>query len=176
MLLFFGGFPAFVTWIAPITWTTFTRHDGRVEMKARVCVFFILPFRHETVAEVTAVDEQTIAGTREKWDQGSRDDRDKYVTTESQGYLVVHGDGQEVKLAVSPVNLSDVASKVHVFLHDPGATELHFFLAANWKIGVVLGGILCLCTVLFILAQLTWFLPASWQKRFVPPRKHLPTS
>lgn len=77
------GFPAATTWLAPVTWTTFTRQDGRVEMKAKVCLFFVVPFRHEEVAEVTGVDEQTIAGTREKRTSGTADDQKEYITTES---------------------------------------------------------------------------------------------
>src|SRR5580658_3986292 len=121
ILLFCVGFPALVTGIAPVTWMTFTRQNGRVEMKAKVCMFFLLPFRHEEVAEVTGVDEQTIAGTREKWNIGTPDDQKNYVTSESEGFLVVHGRELEARIAVSPASLSDVKSKVRDFLNDTGA-------------------------------------------------------
>jgi len=165
ILLFFVGFPAFVTWIAPVTWTSFTRQDGRVEMKAKVCMFFLLPFRHEEVAEVTGVDEQTIAGTREKWNIGTADDQKNEVTSESVGFLLVHGRGQEARIAVSPASLSDVEGKVRDFLKDTAVANLQLFTVANWKISVVMGGIVCLFTVLYVVGLLSWFLPSSWQKR-----------
>jgi hypothetical protein len=155
------GFPAATTWLAPVTWTTFTRHDGRVEMNAKVCLFFILPFRHENVAEITGVDQQTLAGTREKWTSGTADDQKETITTESQGSLVVHGREQEARIAVSPVNLSDVAQKVSGFLNDPTAAKLSLFTVANWKTSVVAGCGLSLLTVLYIAALLSRLLPAS---------------
>jgi len=157
------GFPALTTWLAPVTWTTFTRHDGRVEMKAKVCLFFVLPFRHEAVAEVTGVDEHTIAGTREKWTSGTADDQKEYITTESEGFLVVHGREQVARIAVSPANLSDVARQVSGFLNDPTAAQLPLFTVLNWKTSVVAGGILSLFTVLYLVGLLSWLLPSSWQ-------------
>jgi len=174
ILLFCVGFPGFVTWIAPVTWMTFRRQDGRVEMKARVCLFFLLPFRQEEVAEVTGVDEQTIAGTREKWNIGTADDQKNYVTSESEGFLVVHGREQEARIAVSPASLSDIKSKVRDFLNDPAGANLQIFTVANWKIGVVLGGILCLFTVLYVVGLLSWLLPSSRQKSGVAARGNLP--
>ena len=164
------GFPALTTWLAPVTWTTFTRHDGRVEMKAKVCLFFVLPFRHEEVAEVTGVDEQTIAGTREKWTSGTADDQKEYITTESEGFLVVHGREQEARIAVSPVNLNDVARQVSGFLHDPTAAHLPLFTVTNWKTSVVAGGIIGLLTVLYIVALLSWLLHSSWRESKGPAR------
>ena len=158
------GFPALTTWLAPVTWTTFTRHDGRVEMKAKVCLFFVLPFRHEEVAEVTGVDEQTMAGTREKWTSGTADDQKEYITTESEGVLVVRGREQEARIAVSPANLGDVVSKAGGFLKDPTAANLPLVTVTNWKTSVVAGGILCLLTVLYIVSLLSWLLPFSWRK------------
>jgi hypothetical protein len=163
-LVFLVGFPAAVTWAAPVTWMTFTRHDGRVEMRAKVCMFFVLPFRHEDIAEVTGVDEQTIAGTREKWNMGTADDQKRDMTTESEGTLIVQGRGEEARISVSPASLSDVKEKVRDFLKDTGAAKLQLFAPANWKVSVVVGSFVCLFTVLYVVGLLSWLVPSSWQK------------
>jgi hypothetical protein len=159
------AFPAAVTWLVPVTWTTFTRRDGRVEMTAKVCLFFVLPFRREDLAEVTGVGTQTIAGEQEKWNTGTADDQKRYITTESEGYLLVHGRDREVRIAASPVGLDGAETKVREFLNNPAAANLRLFTVANWKTSVVVGGVLCLFTVLYIVGLLSWLLPSSWQRR-----------
>jgi hypothetical protein len=170
-IVFCVGFPAFVTWIAPVTWTTFTRHDGKVEMKAKVCMFFVLPFRRHELAEVTSIGQQTIAGTTSKFNGGTTEDQRRDVTSESEGFLLVQGHDQQVRIAISLSDLDDVRRKVRDFLDNPTAPNLKLFTVANWKVSVIAGGVTSLFTVLYLVSLLSWLFPSARQKSSLLPRE-----
>jgi hypothetical protein len=139
------AFPALFTWIAPVSWTTLTRHGDRVEARLKVCLLFLVPFRTEILSDVRTVDHFVRAGeVRRDTNTGQN------VRAESEGALVLQGPGQEVVVPVSPASLTKIAGKVRDFLADTGATKMRFFAPANWKVSVIAGGAVCLLTVLYL--------------------------
>lgn len=148
-------FPAFMMWIAPVSWMTLTRHGDRVEARVKTCLFFVIPFRTEQLPEVSSVDDHVRPGVREKLNTGNADDRRREITTESEGLLVLHGRERDVVVQVSPANLDKIARDVREFLEDRSSTELRFFAPANWKVSVIAGGALCLLTLLYLFVVVT---------------------
>ena len=45
IMVIFVGFPAWVTWMLPASWVTFTRDGDQVSMKARVCLLYLIPYQ-----------------------------------------------------------------------------------------------------------------------------------
>lgn len=145
-LLFFVGFPALTTWGAPVSWLRFERSNNAVSATAKTCLFFVIPYKTQTVNPVVDIGDRTVAGTvrRER-----RPGRDKAVKSEDQGYLVIQGPDQSAEVLVTPFNLNTVEQKCNDFLDDPTAQELNLFVVANWKFSVIMGGLLSLLTVIY---------------------------
>lgn len=152
-----AAFPAFVTWIAPVSWTSLTCHGERIEARVKVCFFFVIPFRTDELSHVASVDNHVRAGVREKFGFGDADDQRREVTSESEGMLYLHGADKSVVVQVSPASLNSITREVREFLEDKERTqpELRFFTAANWKVSVLVGGIMVLFTLLYLFVVVT---------------------
>lgn len=141
------GVPALVTAIAPVSWVTLERQEGRVTAVAQTCLLFVVPFKTATVDPVTGFGDRFAAGTvtRER-----RPGPDRETKSEDEGFLVIQGPGQSAEVPVSPVSLDGVLDKANGFLEDPQAAELKLFVVANWKFSVIGGGLSSLLTVLYV--------------------------
>lgn len=138
------GFPALVTAIAPVSWITFERHEGRVSFVGRTCLLFFVPYKTVTVDEVVGIDDRVVAGTV------SRSGKKGGTRSEDQGYLTIEGRGEAAEVPVTPYNLDSVGERAAAFLEDATASELKLFVVANWKFSVIAGGCLSLLTVLYV--------------------------
>lgn len=170
------AFPALVTWIAPVTWVTLTRQGERVEARVKVCLFFIIPFRIEELPAVDSVDHHVRPGAREKLNMGNADDQRREITTESEGTLLLYGGDKGVAVHVSPASLEGTARDVREFLADRTRPELRFFAAANWKASVIVGGAVCLLTLLYLFVLVTALIHRiTSSRRPAPPKPARPS-
>lgn len=142
------GAPGFLTAMVPVSWLKFERKGDRVTAQAKVCVFFIIPYRTEHVAPVVAVSDREKSGsvTRHR-----RTGTDRYTQAEDQGYLTIEGPDHSAEVLVSPHDLKSVMEKVTAFLKDSQPKELKLYVVANWKFGVIAGGLLSLLTVIWVI-------------------------
>lgn len=167
-LVFFVVLPALLTATMPVTWTTFSRQGDRVEMKASVCLFFVVPFRHESVTAVTGVEKRSSGGgSRRIGGHGS--DRNTMVHTAKVGFLTVKGSEQEAEIAVAVGDLEEVQRKVQSFLADKAAPELKLFTVANWTVSAIIGGIATFFAALYLFGMV-WTLLSALFKRMKSSR------
>ena len=148
-------FPAIVTAIAPVSWVVLTRYGDQVEARVKVCLIFIIPFHTESLLEVRSVDNHVRPGVCEKLGIGDADDQRREITTESEGMLVLQGTDRDVVVQVSPASLDRITRGTREFLEDKNLGELRFFAPANWKVSVIVGGLLCLLTLLYVFVVVT---------------------
>lgn len=141
------GVPALVTAIAPVSWVTLERQEGRVTAVAQTCLLFVVPFKTATVDPVTGFGDRHVAGTVTR---KRRPGPDRETKSEDEGFLVIEGPGQSAEVSVSPVSLDGVLDKANGFLEDSQAAELRLFVVANWKFSVIGGGLSSLLTVLYV--------------------------
>ncbi len=150
-------FPAALTMIAPVCTVDLERQGEQVTASVAWNCFFVIPFHRRVIADVTTVDDHVIAGELAQQTSRGIGDSVSEFTTESQGFFVIHGKTGEIKVPVSPENLSDTRQKASEFLKTKnGAPSLHFRTVANWKFGVVAGGILTLFTVVYLWTAIAW--------------------
>ena len=147
--------------MVPASWLEFHRVDQRVDVRARTCVFFFVPYRTQELADVQQVSTEFKQG------QLQRRRRDgQQVQEESQGSVILHGpksgneEGKSIEVSVSPASYKQVEAKVQAFLDDPRQPSLTLFTVANWKFGVIFAIPLCLLTVLFVVGWTIWLLQA----------------
>lgn len=141
------GVPALVTAIAPVSWVTLERQEGRVKAVAQTCLLFVVPFKTATVDPVTGFGDRHVAG---KVRRERRSGPDRETKSEDEGFLVIEGPGPSAEVSVSPVSLDGILDKANGFLEDSQAAELRLFVVANWKFSVLGGGLISLLTVLYV--------------------------
>ena len=151
-------FPGAATMMHPVTWLTFERRGTEVHCTARTCGFFIVPFKKQQLAGVVSVTHTERAGKTERKTQLGRT-TNGYVHVDGKGFLQIHGDNsKEVVVSVSPVSLDSVQAKCDSFLNSPMAVSTTIFAIANWKFGGIMGGVLCMFTLLYIVGYSMQFL------------------
>lgn len=163
-LLVCFGIPAVVTALAPVAWVKFERHGERVTAKASTCLYFVIPYKTQTIDPVASVGRDFKGGsTRTE----RRNGRNEKIQSEDQGFLVIRGEGenQEARVPVTPFNLDSVLERSNAFLTNPQATELKLFVVANWKFSVLCGGLAMLLPILVVGCSVY----ALGQKLFRPP-------
>ncbi len=148
-------FPGGVTAVAPVSWVKFQRSGDRVTARAQVCVFFVIPYKTIVVDPVEGISDRFKGGTESRERRSGSSDR--VTKSEDQGFLVIHGENQVAEVSVTPYNLKSVIERSEAFLKDPQATELKLFVVANWKFGVIMGGLTSLMTVLYVFGVGCWF-------------------
>ena len=148
------GLPALMTAMAPVSWLTFQREDGRVAVTAQTCLFFVIPYRVKKLVDVKQVDTTFHRGEL----QHKRRDDGKRGRAEDQAGLVLHGpqEGQDVSVPVSPASIKTVEARVKAFLDDPQQQSLSVFTVANWKVGLIFAIPVCLLTVLYVISWSIW--------------------
>lgn len=148
-LLVCFGVPALVTAMAPVAWVKFERHGERVSAQAKVCLYFVIPFKTFTIEPVTEVGRDFKGGSTRTERRNGRVEKHE---SEDQGFLVIKGasEGQEAVVPVTPFNLDSVLERSKTFLADPQATQLKMFVVANWKFSVLCGGLAMLMPLLLV--------------------------
>lgn len=158
--LCFVLFPGMVTAIAPVSWVSFHRDGEKVTAQARICAFFVVPYRTMTIDPVIGIGDRFVAG---HVTQDHRHRRNENVRSEDEAFLIIHGTDDSFNVPVSPVNIQSVMGRAHDFLDDPQSTELRMTVVANWKFSVIGGGLVCLLTVLYVVGVGLSFLAVPWR-------------
>ncbi len=144
-------FPAFVTGIAPVSVTRFARDGQEIVARTRVNLLFIIPYRWMRVDGVTAVADRFHEGELTTDARLGRDDNRRAVRSEDEAFLVIRGRSGVAEVWVSPANIGDVMKKAQAFLATPSERELRLVTVANWKCGVIAGGLVSLLTVAYLI-------------------------
>jgi hypothetical protein len=145
------GLPAFATAIAPVGVTHLEREGTNVRATITWNVFFVIPYHRATVENVTAIDDRFHAGELSEIPGNTADETRRQVRSEDEAFLVIHGPSGDGEVPVSPVSIRRVLEKARDFLNDENAKQLRLITVANYKFGVLAGGILSLLTVLYVL-------------------------
>lgn len=154
LFLFCVGLPAIFTAAAPLTSIQLTRESDGLHARVSKRLLFVVPFSRSRLHHVEAIDDQTVAGTRNP-QRSSNSETSRSTQTESSGYLTIRGESGQAKIEVSPASIGQVRAKLDAFLADETRTRLHLLTIANWKFGVLLGGLLSLLTLFYIYLQLS---------------------
>lgn len=158
--------PAFWTAIAPVSFTTLTREGGKVRAVARQNLFFVIPYRTGVVEDVQKVDDRFRQGEVSY----SRVNGDRRKTrSESESFLVLHGEGGPVEVSVSPVNVKTTVKKAEDFLNDPTQTKVRLLTVANWKFSVIGGVFATLLAMLYVTGVIMSIFRFLW--RLVKPKE-----
>jgi hypothetical protein len=153
--LFGVAFPSFITAIVPVSVTHFHRDGDGIRADVRKNLLFVVPYSYRTVHDVVSVNDTFQAGTstRSRSSSGSS----SVTTSEDQAFLVIEGrePAETVKVDVSPVNIESVLEKARTFMEDSQQPHLRLVTIANWKFGVVAGGLVSLLTLLYLYVVLS---------------------
>lgn len=152
LFIFCVGLPAVFTAAAPLTVTHLTREGSTLTAHVSKRVLFLIPFQRVTLRDVTSVGDRFVAGstsTVRNPTGGARTTR-----TEDSAFLTIESATGSAKVEVSPVNIEAVLEKAGAFVDDPSKTSLRFVTVANWKFGVIAGGVLSLLTVFYLYLQI----------------------
>lgn len=125
------------TGVAPVSWVTFERIDGRVLARTQACVFFVVPYQTVRVDPVTRIDTRTRTGSVPT--KAGRPNPQKKA--DDVGYLKIEGPTQTSEVPVAPSSLESVEKKAQHFLADPQASKLKLFVVANWTLSLVFSGL-----------------------------------
>jgi len=174
--IFCVGFPAFCTFVAPVSYLHLTRSDTSVTAEARTCLLFFVPFRVQRIEGVCEVDDRFHAGEYAKSDDGSR----RRVKAEDESFLILRSEHDSLELSVSPASIEGRIDRVEAFLNDAAAVELNLLCVSNWKFAVLAGIPMSMLTVLYLwglfLALIRLLIPKheevsdeTWESRCLEP-------
>ncbi len=167
-------FPGLTTLFAPATWLNFVRNGEVVRCTTRTCVFFIVPFKTQTVDSVRQIESRERAGRRERKREFGRT-TNEYVNVDGEGFLQIHGVDDQgeriIEVSVSPASLKSVVDKSRAFLNSTQDGSTTIFTIANWKFGGLMGGVLTTFTALYVVGYSLGFV--KWL--FLAVKKTLPT-
>lgn len=155
--------PGLLTATVPVSWVKFERQGERVTARAQVCLFFVVPYKTMTVDPVEGIDDRFVGGTESRERRSGSRQQDRVTKSEDQAFLVIRGDDQTAEVPVTPVDIKTVIERSEAFLKDPQATELKLFVVANWKFGVIGGGLMSLLTVLYVFGVVCWFFSSIYR-------------
>jgi hypothetical protein len=160
-------FPAFVTAIVPLSVTHFTRSGEAVRAEVSKRLLFVVPYRHLVVENVISVNDQFRHGTKSTETSrrpGSSSTSSGAVSSEDEAFLLIEGDGQSAKVEVSPVNIRGVLEKTRDFLENPSQPSLKLITVANWKFGVIGGGLVSLLTAFYLFIMIDSSIRGIWRR------------
>lgn len=157
------GFPGLWTLAMPVSWVRFERQGERVSAHARVCLFFVIPYRNLSVSGIHNVE--TRASTH-----NTSGTTPRKSPPDAQRYLVLSGDDdQTVEFPVADASIDSIREQTQAFLEDSQATELKYVVVSHWIMSVFAGGALCLLTLLYVLNALVLLIQAVQRRRGVAP-------
>jgi hypothetical protein len=162
-------FPAFVTAIVPASWVHFQRTGNRVSATTKTCVFFVIPWKVQHVDRVVGIDDHFIQGTLST--RRSGESQRHQTRSEDESFLEIHGETDSAEVPVSPFSIKGVVEKSKHFLESSDEPEMKFFVIANWKFGLLAGGLVSLLTALYLVGLLMLILQsiAALMRRAVVP-------
>lgn len=150
-ILIFVGFPALWTMALPVSWVRFERQAGVVSASARVCLFFVVPYRHVALADVREVTTSSVDPTPASGRLST--------TAASEYFLVLTGASERTAtIPVAESSAESLRARVQAYLEDSQASELSFFVPSNWGLAVFGGGVLSLLTVFYVFNAVDLFI------------------
>ncbi len=160
------GFPGLWTLASPVSWVKFERQGESVSARAKVCLFFVIPYRSLSASGIKEVETrasiQNTSNTTPR--KGSRPD--------DQRYLVLRGDGDQVmEFPVADSSMESVLEQTRTFVQDSQATELKYAVVSHWGMTIFGSVPLSLLTLLYILNALVLLIQAVQRRCGVPPEK-----
>jgi hypothetical protein len=153
LLIFCVGLPVIFTAVAPLSVVHLWREGAVVNATVSKRLLFIIPFSRAMIRDVQSVGNQFVAGSSER--RRTTGSGSRTAKTEDTAFLEIEGADGVAKVEVSPVNIKSVKKKAEAFIEDPAQSSLSFAVIANWKFGVIAGGILSLLTVIYVYAMLS---------------------
>jgi hypothetical protein len=167
-IVFFIILPVVVTMLIPATWVTLTRSDtGRVSATAHTCVLFVVPWRSQQVAGVTAVESNMIRSdklVRTRPHGSTHDSNRRYSHSDGEAELRLQGNEGGLTVKISPASVDEVKAKAQAFLQDLSQRQTRFFVIANWKFGLGFGIPLTLLALLYVVGSALAILRALFRK------------
>ncbi len=172
------AFPGLVTALAPASWISLKRDGQSVKATMRTCVFFIVPYRVQTVEHVMAFDSREKGGETRRERRYGRDTGNS-IHVDGEGYLQVIGrEDSLAEVSVSPASLPRVVEICTDFLDAAQPTTKRIFVISNWKFGGIMGGVLTCFTALYVVGYsltlsqygLRWMKRLSTAGISTPPR------
>lgn len=143
-------FPGLTTMMAPASWLSFERSGDEVKCTASTCVYFVIPFRVQTLESVIDIGQRVRDGRTERKRKFGRT-TDETVHVDGEGFLQIRGGDQKViEVSVSPASIESVVDKANRFLDGKEKTSMRMFVIANWKFGAIMGGVLTCFTALYV--------------------------
>lgn len=163
LLVFCVGLPVLFTAAAPLAQIQLSREGGKVNAEVSKRLLFVIPYSHTTLRDVQSVGDRKVAGSVERhWhSEGKR----TTTRTEDSAFLELEGGDGKAKVEVSPVNIESVTQRVNAFLDDTSQPALRMTVVANWKFGVIAGGLLSLLTVLYVYLQISGLVRWAMKRR-----------
>ncbi len=160
------GFPGLWTLASPVSWVKFERQGESVSARAKVCLFFVIPYRSLSVSGIREVETrasiQNTSNTTPR--KGSRPD--------DQRYLVLRGDGDQVmEFPVADSSMESVLEQTRTFVQDSQATELKYAVVSHWGMTIFGSVPLSLLTLLYVLNAIVLLIQAVQRRCGVPPEK-----
>lgn len=160
------GFPGLWTLASPVSWVKLERQGESVSASAKVCLFFVIPYRSLSVSGIKEVETrasiQNTSNTTPR--KGSRPD--------DQRYLVLRGDGDQVmELPVADSSIQSVSEQTRTFVQDSTVPELKYVVVSHWGMTLFGSVPLSLLTLLYVLNAIVLLIQAVQRRCGVPPEK-----
>lgn len=160
IMVIFVGFPAWVTWMLPASWVTFTQDGDQVSMKAQVCLLYLIPYQTIELAGVEKVESEIRPGRKTESRAGEHfHDR----TSEAMGKLILRGRGKSVELQVDAGRTRMVEERVQRYLADPSQAGLSLVIVAHRAIGIFCGIWAGFFLSIYAFYLLSWTVPDKAQ-------------
>lgn len=158
------GFPGLWTLASPVSWVKFERQGESVSASAKVCLFFVIPYRSLSVSGIHGVE------TRSSIHNTSNTTPRKGSRPDDQRYLVLRGDGDQVmEFPVADSSIQSVDEQTRTFVQDSPATELKYVVVSQLPMSIFVGVPLSLLTLLYILNAIVLLIQAVQRRCGVAP-------
>ena len=148
--------PVLVSILIPASWVSLRREpDGQVSATAHTCVFFVIPWRTQRVANALGVESRSIRDDQlvpHRSRSYNRPDKG-YIHSDGEAALTVKGKDSELTVSISPHSVDEVKAKAEAFFLNSSPRQLRFFTIANWKFGLGFGIPLTLLAVLYLVGS-----------------------
>ena len=149
LIAFFGCVvaPAAVTAVASVSYITFSPQDGGVSARVSKCLLFVIPYKIDSLSKVDSVVAKKTNARRFTKDEERRGHKGILA---ADGTLVISGEGREIWVSVSMVDIDKTAERSQAFLKQPTTDPLAMTVVASWSLSVIVGGLLT-CLAAFYL-------------------------
>jgi len=148
----FLAFPIWVTSMLPTTWIDLDRTDGRVDLKAKTCLLFVIPFQTARIEGVERVE--------------TKPGNIKVNETEGPELIVLKGGGETVELLVSVRSAKKFKDRIDRFLSSSDS-KLSLRSTAHRGVSIFCGLWAALFISIYVFYLLSWLVPHELQWRFL---------